>query len=158
RYTVEETLAGRAEELKEITLGAAVYDRPADYDPRVDPIVRVEARRLRTKLSQYYENDGRDDAIVIELPLGGYAPEIRERTVPSLAPGSRLRFTRTTRVAGALALTVLVGIGITALVGNRSVALRDRDFILLGEFANNTGDTVFDFTLREGLAAKLSQS
>jgi hypothetical protein len=67
RCSVEETLAGRGEELKETTIGLAVYDRATDYDPRVDPIVRVEARRLREKLSQYYETDGREDSIVIEL-------------------------------------------------------------------------------------------
>src|SRR5262245_58655819 len=79
RFCVEETLAGRAEALKETTIGSAAYDRPADYDPRLDPIVRVEARRLREKLSEYYKTDGRSDRIIIELPLGSYAPYIHER-------------------------------------------------------------------------------
>ena len=87
RFTVEETLAGHAEELKEITIGLAVFDRSPDYDPRLDPIVRVEARRLREKLSQYYETDGREDSIVIELPRGRYALLFAHRQ----DPGNRVR-------------------------------------------------------------------
>lgn len=74
RLTVEKALAGEAAELKEYRIGVDVYDRGADFDPRVDPIVRVEARRLRTKLSEYYEGPGSDDPVRILLPKGGYAP------------------------------------------------------------------------------------
>jgi TolB-like protein/Flp pilus assembly protein TadD len=74
---VERKLAGRADELKEYLLGVEVFDRKPDYDPRVDPIVRVEARRLRSKLEDYYENHGADSEIVIELPKGGYIPTMR---------------------------------------------------------------------------------
>jgi hypothetical protein len=91
RFTVEETIAGRAEDLKEITIGLAVFDRA--HDPRIDPIVRVEACRLREKLAQYYDADGKEDSIIIELPRGGYAPVFRQRAesaVP-LLPGSRRR-------------------------------------------------------------------
>ena len=63
RLTVERMMAGRAEELKEYLLGVEVFDRKASYDPRVDPIVRVEARRLRAKLKEYYEGDGSADAV-----------------------------------------------------------------------------------------------
>src|SRR5689334_3000750 len=79
RLTVERALAGNADELKEYLIGVEVFDRPATYDPRVDPIVRVEARRLRSKLKSYYEGDGRDDPVVFELLTGTYAPRIRIR-------------------------------------------------------------------------------
>src|SRR5205085_4706456 len=79
RLTVERALAGQADELKEYLIGVEVFDRKSTYDPRVDPIVRVEARRLRSKLKAYYEGDGRADSVLIEFPSGGYAPRIRHR-------------------------------------------------------------------------------
>jgi serine/threonine-protein kinase len=79
RFTVERSLEGRAEELKEYLLGVEVFDRKPEYDSRIDPIVRVEARRLRAKLHSYYDTDGRDDELIIEFPTGGYAPVFRLR-------------------------------------------------------------------------------
>ena len=83
-YTVEQTLQGcRAEELKEYSIGVNVFDRPHLYDPRLDPIVRVEARRLRGKLKAYYASEGALDAVWIDYPKGSYAPalELRKATV-----------------------------------------------------------------------------
>ena len=79
RLSVERLLAGKAGDLKEYLIGVEVFDRGASYDPRVDPIVRVEARRLRSKLKAYYEGDGAADPIVIEFVSGSYAPRIRLR-------------------------------------------------------------------------------
>lgn len=87
RLAVERTLEGKPEELKEYLLGVEVFDRKSSYDPRVDPIVRVEARRLRAKLKAYYEGDGRSDPVVIEFATGTYAPSIRARDgAPVMAP------------------------------------------------------------------------
>jgi TolB-like protein len=72
RFVVERTLAGEGDQLKEYLLGTEVFDRPADYDPRLDSIVRVEARRLRSKLAEYYEGPGRLDPIVIRVDKGSY--------------------------------------------------------------------------------------
>jgi TolB-like protein/Tfp pilus assembly protein PilF len=72
RLVVERTLAGRANELKEYAIGVEVFDRRPDYDPRVDPVVRVEARRLRAKLEAYYEQAPAE--FRIELPKGSYVP------------------------------------------------------------------------------------
>ena len=77
RYTVELVLASRSDEIKEYRVGVDVFDRKPDYDPRVDPIVRVEARRLRDKLSAYYEAHNREDDIEIYFEKGTYAPEFR---------------------------------------------------------------------------------
>jgi serine/threonine-protein kinase len=79
RLTVERTLAGLSDELKEYLIGVEVFDRKQSYDPRVDPIVRVEARRLRAKLKAYYEGDGRTDPVFIEFVSGGYAPRLSLR-------------------------------------------------------------------------------
>lgn len=73
RLVVEYSLENRAHELKEYLVGVEVFDRKTSYDPRLDPIVRVEARRLRAKLQKYYEGEGRLDDVVIELPKGSYA-------------------------------------------------------------------------------------
>lgn len=71
-HAVHETLAGREDGLKEYILGLQVFNRPPDYDPRNDAIVRVQASLLRKRLADYYEHEGRDSALRIELPRGGY--------------------------------------------------------------------------------------
>ncbi len=83
RYTVEQILNGEAESLKEYLLGTAVFDKDDSFDPRTDPIVRVEAGRLRSRLKEYYAADGREDVVVIDLPKGSYVPIIRRRGAAS---------------------------------------------------------------------------
>ena len=61
RLTVEETLAGDGGELKESVIGVKVFERDASYDPRIDPIVRVMAGRLRLRLETYYAAEGGND-------------------------------------------------------------------------------------------------
>jgi serine/threonine-protein kinase len=85
-FVVKEVLRGNAAELKEIVIGSSVFDRDSNYDPRLDPIVRVEARRLRAKLEAYYASEGRDDGIVIELPRGSYAPLFHRRSETMVRP------------------------------------------------------------------------
>ncbi|MET0605645.1 MAG: hypothetical protein ABWZ80_04265 [Beijerinckiaceae bacterium] len=79
-YVVQETLAGRGHELKGYTIAVEALGRSPNFDPQNDPIVRVEARRLRQALKAYYEGPGRDDPIIIDIPVGGYIPQFRERT------------------------------------------------------------------------------
>src|SRR5262249_22042341 len=86
RYVVEETLAGRSEKLKEYPIGVEVFDRETSFDPRTDPIVRVQARRLRARLSRYYEDEGRHDQIRIELPKGSYIPVFNRLDARALKP------------------------------------------------------------------------
>ena len=78
-FIVRETAAGRAEELKEYVIGVQVFGKEDSFDPRTDPIVRVQARRLRAKLVRYYRQEGRADPTLIELPKGGYSPIIKRR-------------------------------------------------------------------------------
>jgi TolB-like protein/Tfp pilus assembly protein PilF len=73
RYSVERTLAGEGERLKEYCLAIEVFGRDASYDPRVDPVVRMSARRLRQKLQEYYAHDGASEPVQIEIPKGGYS-------------------------------------------------------------------------------------
>ena len=74
RYCVEQTLLGYSNGLKEQVLGTEVFRRSSPFDPRLDPIVRVEARRLRAKLDQYYSAEGASDPLVISFQRGDYVP------------------------------------------------------------------------------------
>ncbi len=77
-FVVEETLAGRRDRLKEYVVGVEVFGKPESFDPRNDPTVRVQARRLRAQLARYYHEEGSDGELSIELPKGGYAPVFRQ--------------------------------------------------------------------------------
>ena len=90
RFTVETTLAGQADTLKEYLIGTEVYDRKPPYHPSTDSIVRSEARRLRNKLKQYYESVGKGDSVFIYYRPGGYTPVFRmQRKNPSRIDTSR---------------------------------------------------------------------
>lgn len=73
-YVVEETLAGRAERLKGYSIALQVFGRDVSFDPQTDPLVRVEARRLRQALERYYLMSGHADPVRISIPKGGYVP------------------------------------------------------------------------------------
>ena len=78
-FVVEKTLEGQGDQLSEYLIGVEVYERPSSFDPQIDTIVRTEARRLRSKLRQYYDTDGTFDPILIEVPKGAYAAVFQER-------------------------------------------------------------------------------
>jgi Tol biopolymer transport system component len=80
RFLVEETVNGRADRLKDYTLGAEALGRGDNFDPRTDPIARVEASRLRSRLELYYATEGASDPVVITLPKGGYVPRFDYRS------------------------------------------------------------------------------
>jgi TolB-like protein len=74
RFVVEEDLAGRTERLKGYTIAVEVFGRPPDFDANLDPIVRIQAGRLRRALEHYYLVAGGNDPVVISIPKGGYVP------------------------------------------------------------------------------------
>ncbi len=78
-FVVEMTLEGRADCLKEYVIGTEVYDRKPPYEPSQDSIVRTEARRLRGKLKEYYESEGKMDPLVIGFRTGSYVPVFAPR-------------------------------------------------------------------------------
>jgi len=84
-FIVEESLLGQPHRLKEYVIGLEVFDRREAFDPRVDSIVRVEARRLRTKLEEYYGAEGREDGVRILLRKGSYVPIFEYRTAANSA-------------------------------------------------------------------------
>jgi len=79
RYVVEEALAGRAELIKGVSIAMAVFDRDETFDQQTDPVVRLEARRLRHDLDSYYATAGRNDSIRISIPKGSYVPRFERQ-------------------------------------------------------------------------------
>lgn len=80
-FVVTEATSGRGDQLKEYVIGVQVFDKEPSFDPRADPIVRVQARRLRARLVRYYRDEGHEDPMVIEMPKGGYSPVFKPRAL-----------------------------------------------------------------------------
>lgn len=76
-HVVNQTLQGRADELKERTIGVSAFDRPSDYDTAEDPIVRVTANEVRKRIGQFYQDSPNSHTVQIEIPKGAYIPEFR---------------------------------------------------------------------------------
>ena len=137
-YVVEETLAGRADRIKAYTLATMLFARGPDFDPQLDPVVRLEASRLRRALEHYYLTAGKDEPIRIAIPKGSYVPtfEPADASPPPVAepelrppPPARVRRLSDRRVRiGAIAVIAIVMLGAAAviarpaLVGWRSAA------------------------------------
>jgi len=83
RFVVEQTLCNRSVRLKEYLIGVTVFERGESFNPSTDPIVRVQARRVRSKLELFYQTEGRNDPVTIELPCGAYVPVFRYREAGS---------------------------------------------------------------------------
>jgi len=78
-YVCENTILGRSEEVREQLIGSKIFGRRLDYDPSDDNIVRVEARELRKRLETYFASEGKNEAVIIEIPKGAYVPLFRPR-------------------------------------------------------------------------------
>lgn len=99
RFAVEATLEGRGHRLKGYTIGVEALGRCESFDPQIDPIVRVEATRLRRALLNYYAGEGARDPLVIDIPLGHYIPTFRPRaSIPVAA--TLPKWLKTLRVIG----------------------------------------------------------
>lgn len=93
KYVVEETLQGREEKIKAFTVAVDVFGRDDAFDPQSDPVVRIEAARLRRALERYYLLAGQDDPIHIDIPKGSYVPafRIRKKAIPAVQPDTPKR-------------------------------------------------------------------
>jgi len=87
KFTVEETLAGRGDSLKEQVIAVELYGKAADFNTAADPIVRVDARRLRDRLREYYAT-APERGVVISVPKGSYTPAFHLRPSGVAAPAS----------------------------------------------------------------------
>jgi len=126
RFVVEEAVAGRADRLQAYPIALEVLGRDASFDPQTDPVVHMEAGRLRRRLERYYLGAGQSDLVRIDIPKGGYAPTFTchpddqgARAPPaSTAPWHRLHRRwpgRRWLAVGALALAGVILIATIAL-------------------------------------------
>jgi hypothetical protein len=118
RFLAEKAITGEADQLKEYSVGIDAFGKPPSYDPRQDSAVRIQVGRLRQKLSEYYQNEGKEDPIIVELPKGGFRLQFESRVripradlevvssrIPAPQPAA-LRGKLTIALAGALVLTL----------------------------------------------------
>ncbi|HKQ74103.1 MAG TPA: hypothetical protein VJ810_10420 [Blastocatellia bacterium] len=82
-YVCRCALENRIDEINEQRIGERVFERSPDYNPNEDNIVRSQARLLRQKLDAYFASEGANEALILRIPKGGYAPEFVERSAPS---------------------------------------------------------------------------
>ena len=176
RYIVEKTLVGEGDQLKEYRLGVEVFDRDPSFDPRLDPVVRMAALRLRSKLREHYEKGGRGALVRIEVPKGGYAArfvaantrasedlsgrslaEQVDRSSPERKSAISGRWKQSLVAAAVLLIAVLVAAGLY-YHSHQSKRLSDRDTVVLADFVNSTGDPVFDDSLKTALSVSLQLS
>lgn len=129
QFVVDATLSGQADRIKGYTIGVEALGRGPDFDPQSDPIVRVEAGRLRRMLDRYYAGEGADDPLVIALPVGSYVPTFTARdAAPSASQPSKLVAQRPTwerRPAAAAAVAIaMAAIAVFGIVHVGVVHLR----------------------------------
>jgi Tol biopolymer transport system component len=155
RFVVERSLHDDADALRERQIGIEVFDRPSDWDPKLDNVVRSEARRLRAKLDAYAASNNPDETIRITIPKGGYIAEFVE--LPSTSPpapevlpqslnpvtsveGFWRRFRWPVPIAAAIFLVVLTAAGVSSLISllRRSVQAKADSFDVV-PFSNEIG-------------------
>jgi TolB-like protein len=117
RFVVEQALKGDTDKLNEFVLGFEVFNKSESFDPRIDSIVRVEARRLRERLKKYYQEEGRNDPVIITLRPRSFVPEFQEPSAEKAFSGAgwRARFSSHKTAAIALA-AVLFGAAVATTV------------------------------------------
>jgi hypothetical protein len=124
RFVVEAVLHGRQDRIKAYTIGIEVLRRDVKFDPQIDPIVRVEATRLRRAIERYYSGPGVQDQILIDLPRGSYVPIFRRREcavvpqqVAPLRAAARLQPKAIAAIVGVALAATLVGVILSVQFG-----------------------------------------
>ena len=160
-FSVRQTLEGQGPSLKAYTIATEVLGRSASFDPQNDPIVRVEATRLRRAMDRYYATDGRQDSIKITMPKGGYSVIFETAEPLSAAPSSPRPDRQRSREGGISRQTFLIVAAsvllITGLAGggwwvwaNRAPEIVEPQFVSL----QIKSDQTLDDTKSSGAIAK----
>src|SRR6516162_11778351 len=84
-YLAERTLHHHGQDLTEQQIGNALFNKPAGYDPLEDSSVRVHVRQLRLKLHEYFDEEGRNEPIILSIPKGSYTPVFKPATKSAMA-------------------------------------------------------------------------
>jgi hypothetical protein len=91
-YLAEKSISGEADDLKEYVVGVDAFGKPPSYDPRQESVVRTQVARLRQKLADYYNTEGANDPILVDLPKGGFKMNFEERPpAPEARPAERIK-------------------------------------------------------------------
>jgi TolB-like protein len=160
-FVIEEALAGRAERIKAYVIAVEVFGRRADIDVMNDPVVRIEAARLRRELERYYLLEGRNDPLIIDVLKGGYAPSFRwndSRAVP-IAPSiitttakSHAWLKRSWLVGSAAALAISSAVALQIIPSPPTVTAPSspvRPLLVVQPFVNLTGSAEADVFAEE---------
>lgn len=131
RFTVSRAMQGEGATLKEYLIGIEVFDRNGSYDQRSDPIVRVEAGRLRSKLREFYETEGRDSSVLIDFQKGSYVPIFQRRQRPRSGAARIPSWIRAARDWKTVALAL--ALALAALAAHRAVTLSRQSLSLQRE-------------------------
>ena len=153
RFAVEKALAGAGAELKEYLLGVEVFDRGQDFDPRLDPIVRVEAGRLRGKLQEYYEGGGQGDPVRIVFRKGSYAPTFEAATqaaIPTSKP-AQMKW-----IAAAALVIAVAGAGLYLIRSQTSAGAKAVTIAAIP--SSDSGNSEFADGLVEAVSMELSKN
>jgi adenylate cyclase len=146
KFIVTETLAGHTDRLKGYTIAVQVFDRDVSFDPGIDAIVRVEATRLRAKLREYYDREGRTDTVRFELPKGAYVIHMEWRAPEATLPLQALPNARAKIVGGAMS--------------TRPRPIEDKPSLAVLPFINMSSDSEQEYFadgITDGLIAELSR-
>jgi serine/threonine-protein kinase len=157
QFVVLKSIAAEDAQLDESRIAVEVYGRHPEYDPQVDAIVRVEANRLRAKLRDYYEAEGRDDPVRIQLPVDTWVPEfaaapLREEPA-AIQRRTPLRLTLAVTLAAVATMAALIPLGRRVNTPRSSIAVLP--------FANEGGLAAKDYIgdgLTERITNQLGQS
>jgi TolB-like protein len=146
KFIVNETLAGHTDRLKGYTIAIEVFDRDVNFDPAIDAIVRVEAARLRAKLREYYDREGRTDPVRFELPKGAYVIRMEWRTSETTLSLQASLDTRAKTVGDA--------------VSTRPQPIEDRPSLVVLPFSNMSSDPEQEYFadgITDGLITELAR-
>jgi TolB-like protein len=160
RYVVEQALSGEAARVKEYAIGVEVFGRDQDYDPRLDSIVRVEARRLRAKVDEYYAGRGADDPVLIRLRRGTYVPTFEQRAPAPIAAAPQPRRVGTAvRIGLGLAVASVVLVAAAARSGLWATTAPDVDVAVLPfvEYSSDPADVALAARLTDGVTGELAR-
>lgn len=171
RFVSEELFEGRAAAIKAYTIAIDVFGRPSSFDPTTDPIVRIEATRLRASLMRYYELHGRDHAVRIDLPKGRYVPVFHLANTPGnedarmIAGPGMARFRPGTRTSWpsasfGLAGAMLAGaalLGLSLFSGPDPETITERPKVSIQLLSTDKPATGEGARLRDTLMAALSR-
>jgi TolB-like protein/Flp pilus assembly protein TadD len=155
RFVADWHLEGKDSQLKESVIAVEVFGRKPDHDPSHDSIVRTEASRLRARLAEYYLGEGKDDAIVIELPKGGYTPAFRCREPKPESPERAGKTRRRIWLIALSSLFVAMGVLIWYRIQYRSTPIAIA-VLPLENLSHDPGSDYFADGLTDELIRNLS--